>query len=133
MEKKTSRNEKRSLTTVANIRKPAFRVPQFWQSVIEQQFNMIKTQQETVFVPGRISRTVFPGSPCEHKASTGRLASRNQLTMASSSYQKLPEIEGGVKNTDSNVLLGFRHLDVGLVTAKESRSLLFPNLPEPLN
>ena len=39
------------------------RVPQYFQGVIERQFNMYQTEEETVFVPGRVCHSVYATAP----------------------------------------------------------------------
>lgn len=62
-EKPKSRNWQKAFATSHFARKPRVRAPQYWQGVIERKFNMIQTEEETVFVPGRVCRSVYRTAP----------------------------------------------------------------------
>ena len=62
-EKPRSRNWQKAFATSNFARKPRVRAPQYWQGVIERKFNMIQTEEETVFVPGRVCRSVYRTAP----------------------------------------------------------------------
>ena len=72
---------------------PKLRVPQSYQKVVERKYNMLQTDDDTYFIPGRASRSIYKTNPHNPTVGIVSMAYSRGAHKSSTKKQKRDKLE----------------------------------------